>query len=71
MVKNPPANGGDTRHKLSMGLEDPLEKEMVTHPSNLAGKSHEQKSLESYNSWDHKRVRCDLVAKWTNQNWNK
>ena len=35
MVKNPPANGGDTRHKLSLGLEDPLEKEMVTTPVTL------------------------------------
>ena len=29
MVKNPPANAGDTG--LSLGQEDPLEKEMATH----------------------------------------
>ena len=31
MVKNPPANAGD-----SLGQEDPLEKEMATHSSILA-----------------------------------
>ena len=33
MVKNPPANAGDTR---DVGQEDPLEKEMATHSSILA-----------------------------------
>ena len=32
MVKNPPANAGDT----SLSLEDPLEKELATHSSVLA-----------------------------------
>ena len=31
-----------------LGLEDPLEQEMSTHSSVLAGKSHGQRSLEGY-----------------------
>ena len=34
VVKNPPANAGDLC--LSLGWEDPLEKEMATHSSILA-----------------------------------
>ena len=36
VVKNPPANAGDTG--LIPGLEDPLEKELATHSSILAWK---------------------------------
>ena len=36
VVKNPPANAGDT--VLIPGLEDPLEKELATHSSILAWK---------------------------------
>ena len=36
MVKNPSASAGDTVR--SLGREDPLEKEMATHPRILAGK---------------------------------
>ena len=32
----------------SLGRKDPLEKEMVTHSSVLAGKSHGQRSLVGY-----------------------
>ena len=36
MVKNPPTNAGDTGNARSIpGLEDPLEKETVTHSSIL------------------------------------
>ena len=35
-IKNPPAKAGD--RVLSLGQEDPLEKEMVTHSSILAWK---------------------------------
>ena len=35
----------------SLGREDPLEKEMATHSSILAGKSHGQRSLAVYSSW--------------------
>ena len=38
----------------SLGREDPLEKEMATHSSMLAGKSHGQKSLVGYSPWDRK-----------------
>ena len=39
MVKNPPANAGDTRDSSSaMGWEDPLEEGMATHSSILAWK---------------------------------
>ena len=33
-----------------MGREDPLEKEMATHSSILAGESHGQRSLVGYSS---------------------
>ena len=37
MVKNPSANAGDVGHGIrSLGLEDPLEKGVVTHSSILA-----------------------------------
>ena len=37
MIKNPPANAGDTGDASStLGGEDPLEKEMATHFSILA-----------------------------------
>ena len=40
MVKNPPANAGDTRDSgLIPGSEDPVRKEMATHSSILAWKS--------------------------------
>ena len=39
MVKNPPANAGDTRDAGSiLGCEDPQEELMVTHSSILAWK---------------------------------
>ena len=48
MVKNLPANEGD------VGREDPQEKEMATHSSILAGKSHGQRNLVGYSPWGHK-----------------
>ena len=39
VVKNPPANAGDPSHGVrSLGLEDPLKKEMAIHSSILAWK---------------------------------
>ena len=35
----------------SLGQEDPLEKEMATHSSILAWKSHGQRSLGGYSPW--------------------
>ena len=49
MVKNMPAMQ-ETRVQ-SLGWEELLEKGVVTQPSFLAGKSHGQKSLESYSPW--------------------
>ena len=37
----------------SLGQEDALEKEMATHSSILAGKSHAQRSLVGYSPWGH------------------
>ena len=37
VVKNPPANPGDTKFQ-SLDWEDPLEEEMITHSSVLAWK---------------------------------
>ena len=38
----------------SLGWEDSLEKEMATHSSTLAWKSHGQRSLVDYSPWGHK-----------------
>ena len=47
----------------SLGWEDPLEKGMATHPSILAWKSYEQRSLVGYSPWGHTREGHDLVTK--------
>ena len=40
LVKNPPADAGDTESQVqSLGQEDPLEEDMATHSSILAGES--------------------------------
>jgi len=41
---------------LILGGEDPLEKEVATHPLLLPGKSHGERSLESCGSRDYIRV---------------
>ena len=52
MVKNLPANEGDTGDMgSSLGHDNPLEKEMATHSSILAGDSQEQRSLVGYSPW--------------------
>ena len=52
MVKNLPARAGDSRGVVrSLGQEDPLEEEMATHSSILAGESHGQRSLAGYSLW--------------------
>ena len=55
VVKNPPANAGDSG--LIPDWEDPLEKEMATPPIFLTGKSRGQRSLGGYSpccykEWD-------------------
>ena len=42
-----------------LGWEDPLEKEMATCSSILAGKFHGQRSLVGYSPWGHNRVGHD------------
>ena len=56
MVKNPPASAGDAGDARSIPgeEEDPLEEEMATQSSTLAGESHGQRSLVGYSTWGHK-----------------
>ena len=42
--------------RSSLGWKDPLEKEMTTHFSTFAGKSHGQRSLVGYSSRDCKEL---------------
>ena len=41
---------------LSLGQEDPLEEEIASHSSILAGKSHVQRSLAGYSLWGPKEL---------------
>ena len=54
MVRNPSAVQ-ETRVQ-SLGWEDPLEKEMMTHSSILARESCGQRSLVGYSSSGHKEL---------------
>ena len=40
----------------SLGQEDPLEKEMATHSSILAGEFHGQRSLVGHRAWSCKEL---------------
>ena len=51
-VKHPPAVR-ETQAR-SLDQEDPLEKEMETHPVLLPGKFHGWRSLVGYNPWGRK-----------------
>ena len=44
MVKNPPANAGDTRCVLSLGHEDLQEEEMQSSPLFLPGESMDRRA---------------------------
>ena len=57
LVKNLPAV--QETQVPSLGWQDPLEKEMATHSSILAGKSHGQRSLGGLQSIGSQRVRHD------------
>ena len=52
MVKNLPAM--QETQVRSWGQEDPLEKEMATYSSILAGEFHGQRSLTGYSPWGRK-----------------
>ena len=55
MVKNPPANTGDTRDAGSIpGLERSWIRKWQPTPVFLPGKFHGQGSLVGYSSWDCK-----------------
>ena len=51
----------------SLGQEDPLEKEMATHSSTIAGKSHGQKGLVGYIPWGHKESDTTERLHFTNE----
>ena len=59
VIKNPPANAGDMG-SISGDQKYPLEKEMTTLSSILAGKSPEQKSLVGYSPWGCKNSQTGL-----------
>ena len=61
MVKKLPAM--QKTQVQSLGQEGPLEKEMATHSSILAGKSQGQRSLVGHSPWGHKSVGHDLATK--------
>ena len=54
VVKNPPVI--QETWAQSLGWEDPLEEEVETHSSILAGKSHAQRSLLGYSLWGLKEL---------------
>ena len=60
MVKNPPANAGDTGNVGSiLGWEDPLKEEVATHSSILAWKILRTEEPGRLQSMESQRVRCD------------
>ena len=61
-VKNLPAKHVQREFDL-LSWEDPLEKEMATPSSILAGKSHGQQSLAGYKPWGCKKLGQDLATK--------
>ena len=59
MVKKPPANAEDMRRVQSLGLEDPMEKEMATHSSTLAWKLPRTEEPGRLQSMGSQRIRHD------------
>ena len=57
VIKKLPANAGDTVR--SLGQEDPVEKEMVTHSSILAWTIYGRRSLVGYSPLGRKKVERD------------
>jgi len=57
LVQNLPANAGDARDTgLSLGPEDPLEKEMATHSSILTWRINSMgRGRPGYSPWGHKK----------------
>ena len=48
----------------SLGQEDPLENEMATHSSTLAGQFHGWRSLVGYSPWGHKELDMTEWLHW-------
>ena len=68
MVKNLPAM--QEMQVRSLGREDPLEEEMATHSSVLAGESHGQRGLLGYSPWG--RMESDTtISIRTNGCWRR
>ena len=53
---------------LSLGWEDPLEKEMATHLSILPGRAHGRRSLADYSPWGCKELH---TTEWLHLNLQK
>ena len=60
MVKNSPANAGDTG---SIPRKIPWSKKWQPTPVLLPGKLHGRKNLVSYSPWGHKRIGHNLATK--------
>ena len=55
VVKNPPANAGDMRHRFDAWAgKMPWRRKWQPTPVFLSGKSHEQRSPAGYSPWGHK-----------------
>ena len=65
VVENPPAV--QEMRVRSLDWEDPLEREMATHSSILAWKSHGQRSLPIYSPQGYKKLGHDLATKQQQQ----
>ena len=62
VVKNPPANAGDTGSIPGLG-RSPGEKIGNSLQYSRSGKSHGQRNLVGYSPRSHRRVRYNLVTK--------
>ena len=57
VVKNPPANAGDMRHKFDPWVgKIPWRRAWQPTPVFLPGESHGQKSQVGYSSWGHEEL---------------
>jgi len=68
VVKNPPANAGDTG---SLGWKIPWRRKWQPTLIFLPGKFHRQRHLADYSSWGHKRFKYDLATKQQQSNLGK
>ena len=66
-AKDPSANAGCVVRTL--GPEDLLDKEMVTHSSYSCRESHEQRSLLGYSSWGCKELHTTEVTEHMHIRW--